>query len=56
MSTKCCEFYKIPCGSMFIFDGQNWVKTNKVPHNSFRVSDGSTKYFYVNETVEVIQE
>ena len=48
-------FFELEPGKTFTYEGIEYVKTDKIARNAFRVSDGVAKYFYVNTKVEVIE-
>ena len=53
MQRKTCYFYEVPQGKVFFYGNDEYVKTDKLSRNAFRVSDGLPKYFYVNTEVEI---
>ena len=48
-------FFEVEPGSKFLYGGIEYIKTDKLARNAFRVSDGVAKYFYLNTQVEVIE-
>ena len=48
------EFGELETGTRFIYDGVEYIKTDKIARNAFRVSDEIPKYFSPDVIVEVI--
>lgn len=50
---KTVNFFEVPSGMIFIYEGIEYVKTDKLARNAFRLEDGVPKYFYTYTKVEV---
>lgn len=52
---KTVNFFEVETGTKFIYEGVEYVKTDKLARNAFRLDDGVPKYFYVYTKVEVTE-
>lgn len=53
---KTVNFFEVERGAKFVYEGVEYVKTDKLSRNAFRLSDGVPKYFYLYTKVEVAEE